>query len=92
MFLCESLLERILHYLFDEYWHQAQNTVTLQAKIELLKNATQLYRGDVFESASGEHWLLSHEIAYKYKCLGIYNELMKAYFDTQNYASISVSN
>lgn len=74
--------------LFDEYWHQAQNTVTLQAKIELLKNATQLYRGDVFESASGEHWLLSHEIAYKYKCLGIYNELMKAYFDTQNYASV----
>ncbi len=74
--------------LFDEYWHQAQNTVTLQAKIELLKNATQLYRGDVFESSSGEHWLISHEIAYKYKCLGIYNELMKAYFDTQNYASV----
>lgn len=74
--------------LFDEYWHQAQNAVTLQAKIELLKSATQLYRGDVFESSSGEHWLLSHEIAYKYKCLGIYNELMKAYFDTQNYASV----
>lgn len=74
--------------LFDEYWHQAQNAVTLQAKIELLKNAIQLYRGDVFESASGEHWLLSHEIAYKYKCLGIYNELMKAYFDIQNYSSV----
>ena len=74
--------------LFEEYWHQAQNAVTLQAKIELLKNAILLYRGDVFESASGEHWLISHEISYKYKCLGIYNELMKAYFDTQNYSSV----
>lgn len=74
--------------LFDEYWHQAQNTVTLQAKIELLKSAVSLYRGDVFESARGDHWLISHEIGYKYKCLGIYNELMKAYFDTQNYSSV----
>lgn len=74
--------------LFDEYWHQAQNAVTLQVKIELLKNAIALYRGDVFESASGEHWLISHEIAYKYKCLGIYNEMMKLYFDLQNYSSV----
>ena len=42
----------------------------------------------MFESARGEHWLIPHEISYKYKCLGIYNELMKAYFDTQNYSSV----
>lgn len=73
---------------FEDYWQQAQNTVTMQTKIELLKNAVALYKGSVFQSASGEHWLIAHELAYQYKCAGIYNELMKAYFETQNYASV----
>lgn len=74
--------------LFDEYWTQSQNAVTLQTKIQLLQNAIALYKGDIFESASGEHWIIAHEISYKYKCLGIHNELMKIFFDSQNYASV----
>lgn len=31
---------------------------------------------------------MPHEIAYKYKCLGIYAELMKIYFEAQNYANV----
>lgn len=74
--------------LFDEYLEQAQSAVTLQTKIELLKNAVQLYKGDVAVSASGDHWLLPIEIAYKYKCLGTYIELMKSNYDLQNYAAV----
>lgn len=73
---------------FDDFWIEAQNAVTLQTKIEMLKRAAELYRGNIYAAASSEHWLMAYELSYKYKCLGIYNELMKAYFDSQNYASV----
>lgn len=73
---------------FDELWEQSQNAVTLQTKIKLLQDAVKLYKGDICESASGEHWLMPHEISYRYKCLGICNDLMKLFFDSQNYASV----
>lgn len=74
--------------MFDEYWAQSQTSVTLETKIELLKRAIELYRGTVFSSASSEHWLKPHELAYKYKCLGIYNELLKLLFESGNYSSV----
>lgn len=73
---------------FDELYDQAQNAVTLQTKIQLLQDAIDLYSGDIFEAAAGEHWILAHEISYKYKCLGIHNELMKLFFETQNFVSV----
>ena len=73
---------------FDEFWKQSQNAVTLQTKIKLLQDAVSLYKGDIYESASGEHWLMPHEISYRYKCLGICNDLMKLFFDAQNYTSV----
>lgn len=74
--------------LFDEFWKQSQNAVTLQTKIKLLQDAVSLYKGHIYESASGEHWLMPHEISYRYKCLGICNDLMKLFFDSQNYTSV----
>lgn len=74
--------------MFEEAWMQAQAAVTLETKIELLKRAIELYRGSVFSSASSEHWLMPHELAYKYKCLGIYGELMKVLFESGNYAGV----
>lgn len=74
--------------MFEEYWVKAQCAFTLQTKTELLKCAADLYRGNLFSSASSEHWLIPHEISYKYKCLGIYAELMKIYFESQNYANV----
>lgn len=74
--------------MFEEYWLEAQSALTLQTKVELLKSAADLYRGNLFDSASSEHWLIPHEIAYKYKCLGIYTELMKIYFELQNYTNV----
>ena len=73
---------------FDDLWIEAQNAVTLQTKIELLKRAVEAYRGNIYPAASSEHWLMAHELSYKYKCLGIYTELMKNYFESQNYASV----
>lgn len=73
---------------FDELWEQSQNAVTQQTRIQLMQDAIALYRGDVFTSAAGEHWILAHEISYKYKCLRIHNELMRLFYETQNYVSV----
>lgn len=73
---------------FDDCWVEAQNAVTLQTKIELLKRATELYRGNIYPAASAEHWIMPYELSYKYKCLGIYAELMKIYFESQSYATV----
>ena len=37
---------------FDDLWIEAQNAVTLQTKIELLKRAVEAYRGNIYPAAS----------------------------------------
>ena len=71
--------------LFENYLEKADKELTVQAKIELLKKALSIYKDNLFPTGGSEHWILSTEMKYKYKCLAIYNELMKAYFETQNY-------
>lgn len=71
---------------FEEYWLKAQSSITTQTKLELLKKAVELYRGNLYDSASSEHWILAHELSYKYKCLGIYNEIMRIFYDMQDYS------
>lgn len=73
---------------FEEYWLQAQSSITTQTKLELLKKAVQLYRGNLYDSASSEHWIMAHELSYKYKCLGIYNEIMRIFYDMQDYSKV----
>lgn len=73
---------------FEECWTKAQGTIMTQTKLELLKKATELYRGNIYDSASSEHWLMAYEYSYRYKCLGIYNEIMRIYFDLQDYSNV----
>lgn len=73
---------------FDDLWSQAQCALTLQTKEELLKKAAKLYRGNIYDIASYEHWLIPHEMAYKYKCLSVYIELMSIYYESQDYTTV----
>ena len=74
--------------LFDSYIEKAKQELTVQAKIEMLKKALEIYKDNLFPTGGSEHWILSDEMKYKYKCLAIYNELMKAYFETCNYVRV----
>lgn len=74
--------------LFEDYLEKADKELTIQAKIELLKKALSIYKDNLFPAGGSEHWILSAEMKYKYKCLAIYNELMKAYFETCNYVRV----
>ena len=73
---------------FDDCWLQAQSAITLQTKLELLKRVTEIYHGNIYEAASSEHWLMPHELAYKYKCLAGYVEMMRMYYDLQDYTNV----
>lgn len=73
---------------FDDYWLQAQSAITMQTKLELLNKSTEIYRGNIYDAASSEHWLMAHELAYKYKCLGIYIEMMRIFFDLKDYVNV----
>ncbi|MBE5956230.1 MAG: hypothetical protein E7253_07235 [Lachnospiraceae bacterium] len=74
--------------IFDEYLEKADKELTAQAKIEFLKKALDIYTDNLFPSGGSEHWILNDELKYKYKCLAIYNELMKSYFETCNYVRV----
>lgn len=73
---------------FEDCWLQAQSAITMQTKLELLRKATEIYRGNIYETASSEHWLMAHELAYRYKCLGVYVEIMRMYYELQDYTNV----
>lgn len=77
---------------FDRYRRDAQNmpssSNSSDAKIELLKKAAALYRGSLFRTASGEHWLIPTEVSYRLKYNGVINELMRELSGIRSYSLI----
>lgn len=74
--------------LFEDYWLLSQKTLSNKAKIEILKKLTNIYRGSLLSSATGEHWLMNLEIGFHHKYMGIINDLLKAFFEAENYDDI----
>ena len=68
---------------FELLWENAQHALTLSHKVELLKKAVELYKGDVFENARGELWIESIATHYRLRYIGIINELL-ATLDSAN--------
>lgn len=77
---------------FDRYRRDAQNmpssSNSSDSKIELLKKAATLYRGSLFTTASGEHWLIPTEVNYRLKYNGVINELMRELSAIHSYSLI----
>lgn len=74
--------------LFEDYWLLSQKTLSNKAKIEILKKLTIIYRGSLPSSATGEHWLMNSEMGFHHKYMGIINDLLKAFFEAENYDDI----
>jgi len=54
---------------FENIWEQIQQDIPITHKVHLLKRAIKLYKGAVFQSASGDHWLVG--IATEFKMNGV---------------------
>lgn len=73
---------------FDKLWENAQSVGSTLQKIELLKKAFELYRGHVFENASGEHWIMSLSTHYALRYTGLVNELLSTLATVKDYPGI----
>ncbi len=73
---------------FERYVQMANATSSFITKVDLLKSAFKLYKGDVLISAAGELWLLPIASHYNLQYLGVANELLKTLFKFADYSGI----
>lgn len=82
---------------FDLLWENLQTVIKPSRKINLLKQAIDLYKGSVFETGCDEHWVVALTTHYKMRYISMINELLellaavKEYDSIQKYASRAIS-
>lgn len=82
---------------FDLLWENIQKVIKPSRKINLLKQAIDLYKGSVFETGCDEHWVVALTTHYKMRYINMVNELLellaevKEYDSMQKYASRAIS-
>ncbi|NCB92403.1 MAG: transcriptional regulator [Clostridia bacterium] len=74
--------------LFDDKRNMALTIGSNEDKTEILKKIVDLYKGDVLQSASSEHWLLGTAANYQHRYIGVVNELMKILWEEKRYHHI----
>lgn len=62
---------------FDDLIQLASKASSVINRVELLKNAIDLYCGKILSSADGEHWLIQFTAKYHIAYVGAVNELLK---------------
>lgn len=73
---------------FDQLVLASQSTASQMRKVELLKSAVDIYKGNLLASASGEHWLIHTALHYSLKYIGVVNELLRTLAASKDYAGI----
>ena len=74
--------------LFEQYWKTAQQTGIAAEKAEILKQAVDLYKGRVLDSASDEHWLIPKASYYELRYQGMVSELLKTLAAGKDYHNL----
>ena len=62
---------------FEALWIQAQNEVSIIRKVECLKKAFSLYKGNVLASISDQIWVMPLNAHYRILYHSVVNELLK---------------
>lgn len=73
---------------FELLCENAQHALTVPRKVELLKKAVDLYKGDVFENARGELWIDGIAAHYRLRYIGIVNELLATLDATDDFVGV----
>lgn len=83
--------------LFDKYWDLAQQGGSISVKVDILKQAVDLYKGSVLSSWDSDIWMTSKTSYYEIRYKGAVNELLKTlasqqdYFNLHKYASQAIA-
>lgn len=73
---------------FDKLLDAVQNAATTSMKVDLIKQAITLYRGQLFEDARGEHWIMPMAHTYNLRYIGLVNELPTQLAEAGDYTGI----
>lgn len=57
-------------------------------KVEQIKKALSIYKGEIFPSARGEHWLSATAHRYSFRYIGMAHELLVKLADAQEWGSV----
>ena len=73
---------------FEKLWETVQCTNLVTDKAEILKQAVNMYKGDVLVSAAGEHWLIPTSAHYNLRYLGMMSELLRILAEGKDYHNL----
>lgn len=73
---------------FEKLWESVQCTNLVTDKAEILKQAVNIYKGDVLVSAAGEHWLIPTSAHYNLRYLGMMSELLRILAEGKDYHNL----
>ena len=74
---------------FDELVSSAVRASSVINKVDILKNALDLYHGKVLPSADGEHWLIQFSTKYQEKQILTLNTVKKDTYRIKEQLTIS---
>ena len=83
--------------IFDRNWDTAQQMIATSSRVDVLKQAVDMYKGNVLASADAESWLMLTSNHYNLRYVGMVNELLKTlneqkdYHNLQKYAAQSLA-
>ena len=73
---------------FDQYVEAAHDTTSIIRKINLLKKAIALYKGDILSSYANEFWLMAPSAHYQMRYLATLEELLHTLAQVKDYSDL----
>lgn len=73
---------------FDRLWDAVQTATGVLQKTDLIKQALSIYKGNLFEDAAGEHWIMPMANSYNLRYIGLVNQLLSMLAEAGDYDSV----
>lgn len=69
-------------------WDAVQTATGVLQKTDLIKQALSIYKGNLFEDAAGEHWIMPMANSYNLRYIGLVNQLLSMLAEAGDYDSV----
>lgn len=74
---------------FDKAWRAVQNTTLTMPRMEYIKKALWLYKGEMYPPARGELWMATTSTHYSLRYLGLVNELLACLAEAGDFVTVN---
>lgn len=73
---------------FEYELHMVHNALNKNKRIEHIKRAISIFKGEIYPPASGEHWLIGTSNYYTFRYINLVNEMLKYLAERQEFDAI----